>query len=33
VQTVALRLIVDREREIKAFQKKEYGRSTPISRG
>src|SRR5205807_6693806 len=24
VQTVALRLIVDREREIKAFEKKEY---------
>jgi DNA topoisomerase-1 len=31
VQTVALRLIVEREREIKAFDKKEYGRSTRIS--
>src|SRR5450631_743447 len=31
VQTVALRLIVDREREIKAFQKKSIGQSMPIS--
>ena len=31
VQTVALRLIVDREREIKAFEKKNTGRSTLIS--